>query len=119
MLEAILVGIIDAFLLRKTMQFCSGVDTPLRIPYGNKDAALRLGARYRAGGWYAPAGVELAAFGRTWVAIEPSAADESSRRHLGGACVANDRLLPIGRPCGRRQCQLLSSRLLSRRRDIG
>src|SRR5271166_2924807 len=26
MLEAILVGIIDAFLLRKTMQFCSGVD---------------------------------------------------------------------------------------------
>src|SRR5271157_1795799 len=29
MLEAILVGIIDAFLLRKTMQFCSGVDTAL------------------------------------------------------------------------------------------
>ena len=27
MLEAILVGIIDAFLLRETMQFCSGVDT--------------------------------------------------------------------------------------------
>ena len=26
MLEAILVGIIDAFLLRTTMQFCSGVD---------------------------------------------------------------------------------------------
>jgi DNA topoisomerase III len=40
----------------------SGTDTPLRIPYGNKDAALRLGARYRAGGWYATAGVELAAF---------------------------------------------------------
>ena len=33
MLEAILVGIIDAFLLRKTMQFCSGVDTPpVRFP---------------------------------------------------------------------------------------
>ena len=30
MLEAILVGIIDAVLLRKTMQFCSGVDTPSR-----------------------------------------------------------------------------------------
>jgi DNA topoisomerase III len=46
----------------------SGTDTPLRIPYGNKDAALRLGARYRAGGWYAPAGVELAAFGeRGWL----------------------------------------------------
>ena len=27
MLEAFLVGIIDAFLLRKTMQFYSGVDT--------------------------------------------------------------------------------------------
>src|SRR5208283_2658517 len=35
----------------------SGTDTPLRIPYGNKDAALRLGARYRPGGWYAPAGI--------------------------------------------------------------
>ena len=43
-------------------------DTPLRIPYGNKDAALRLGARYRAGGWYAPAGVDLTAFGeRGWL----------------------------------------------------
>jgi len=37
-------------------------DTPLRIPYGNKEAAQALGARYRAGGWYAPAGVSLAAF---------------------------------------------------------
>ena len=46
----------------------SGIDTPLRIPYGNKDAALKLGARYRAGGWYAPAGVDLAAFGeRGWL----------------------------------------------------
>src|SRR5277367_3101015 len=46
----------------------SGTDTPLRIPYGNKEAALTLGARYRAGGWYAPAGVELAAFGkRGWL----------------------------------------------------
>ena len=33
MLEAILVGIIDAFLLRKTMHFCSGVDKgPVAIP---------------------------------------------------------------------------------------
>jgi DNA topoisomerase-3 len=37
-------------------------DTPLRIPFGNKEAALRLGARYRAGGWYAPAGIDLAGF---------------------------------------------------------
>jgi DNA topoisomerase III len=36
--------------------------TPLRIPYGNKEAALKLGARYRAGGWYAPPGVETGPF---------------------------------------------------------
>ena len=46
----------------------SGTDTPLRIPYGNKAAALKLGARYRSGGWYAPPGVYLAAFGeRGWL----------------------------------------------------
>ncbi len=46
----------------------SGTDTPLRIPYGNKAAALKLGARYRSGGWYAPPGVDLAAFGeRGWL----------------------------------------------------
>ena len=46
----------------------SGTDTPLRIPYGNKDAALKLGARYRAGQWYAPPGVDLTAFGeRGWL----------------------------------------------------
>jgi DNA topoisomerase-3 len=39
-----------------------GGDTPLRIPFGNKEAALQLGARYRAGGWYAPPGVDLANF---------------------------------------------------------
>ncbi len=46
----------------------SGTDTPLRIPYGNKDDALKLGARYRSGGWYAPPGVDLAAFDeRGWL----------------------------------------------------
>jgi len=41
---------------------------PLRIPYGNKEVALKLGARYRSGGWYAPPGVDLAAFGeRGWL----------------------------------------------------
>src|SRR5262249_6308199 len=40
----------------------SVADTPLRIPYGNKGVALKLGARYRSGGWYAPPGVALAAF---------------------------------------------------------
>jgi DNA topoisomerase III len=42
--------------------------TPLRIPYGNKELALKLGARYRPGGWYAPPGADLSAFGeRGWV----------------------------------------------------
>ncbi|NNE82543.1 MAG: DNA topoisomerase III [Alphaproteobacteria bacterium] len=45
-----------------------GTDTPLRIPYGNKEEALKLGARYRSGGWYAPLGVDLAAFDeRGWL----------------------------------------------------
>jgi DNA topoisomerase-3 len=42
--------------------------TPLRIPYGNKEVALKLGARYGSGGWYAPHGVDLSAFGeRGWL----------------------------------------------------
>jgi DNA topoisomerase-3 len=42
--------------------------TPLWIPYGNKEVALKLGARYRSGGWYAPPGVDLSAFGeRGWL----------------------------------------------------
>ena len=36
--------------------------TPLRIPYGNKEVALKLGARYGSGGWYAPPGVDVSAF---------------------------------------------------------
>jgi DNA topoisomerase-3 len=42
--------------------------TPLRIPYGNKDIAMKLGARYGSTGWYAPPGVDLSAFGeRGWL----------------------------------------------------
>ena len=37
----------------------AATNTPLSIPYGNKDVALKLGARYSAGGWYAPPGVDL------------------------------------------------------------
>lgn len=37
-------------------------ETPLKIPFGNKDVALQLGARYRTGGWYAPAGLDLGGF---------------------------------------------------------
>jgi hypothetical protein len=41
--------------------------TPLWIPYGNKELALTLDARYRRGGWYAPPGADLSAFGeRGW-----------------------------------------------------
>jgi len=36
--------------------------TPLRIPYGNKEVAMKLGARYGSGGWYAPPGTDLSAF---------------------------------------------------------
>jgi DNA topoisomerase-3 len=46
----------------------SATGTPLRIPYGNKEVALKLGARYGSAGWYAPPGVNLAAFGeRGWL----------------------------------------------------
>ena len=42
--------------------------TPLRVPYGNKEVAQKLGARYGSSGWYAPPGVDLAAFGeRGWL----------------------------------------------------
>jgi DNA topoisomerase-3 len=44
------------------------ISTPLRIPYGNKEVALKLGARYGSMGWYAPPGVDLSAFGeRGWL----------------------------------------------------
>jgi DNA topoisomerase-3 len=46
----------------------STTGTPLRIPYGNKDVALKLGARYGSAGWYAPPGVDLSAFDeRGWL----------------------------------------------------
>jgi DNA topoisomerase-3 len=36
--------------------------TKLHIPFGNKDVAVQLGARYGPGGWYAPPGVDLKEF---------------------------------------------------------
>ena len=36
--------------------------TALRIPFGNKEAAMRLGARYGAAGWVAPPGTDLEPF---------------------------------------------------------
>jgi DNA topoisomerase III len=42
--------------------------TPLRIPYGNKDVAKQLGARYGSAGWYAPPGVDFSPFAeREWL----------------------------------------------------
>ena len=40
----------------------AGSPTPLRIPYGNKEVAFSMGARYGADGWYAPPGADLDAF---------------------------------------------------------
>ena len=46
----------------------NSIRTPLRIPYGNKEVALKLGARYGSDGWYAPPGVDLSVFGeRGWL----------------------------------------------------
>jgi DNA topoisomerase-3 len=46
----------------------SATGTPLRIPYGNKEIAMKLGARYGAAGWSAQPGIDLAAFsGRGWL----------------------------------------------------
>jgi len=58
----------------------SAAGTPLRIPYGNKDVAMKLGARYGSAGWYAPPGADLSAFGeRGWL---PEAPPGSSNRPL-------------------------------------
>jgi DNA topoisomerase-3 len=49
----------------------SATGTPLRIPYGNKDIAMKLGARYGSAGWYAPPGADLSAFGeRGWLTVD-------------------------------------------------
>jgi DNA topoisomerase-3 len=54
-------------------QLNSVTGTPLRIPYGNKELALKLGARYRSAGWYAPSGIDLSAFrARGWLTETPS-----------------------------------------------
>lgn len=39
--------------------------TRLNIPFGNKELAMRLGARYRTGGWFAPPGTRLEPFQET------------------------------------------------------
>ena len=47
--------------------------TPLNIPFGNKEVALRLGARYSTGGWFAPPGANLEPFRQNgWLAARDS-----------------------------------------------
>ena len=44
------------------------IDVRLNIPFGNKETAQKLGARYRDGAWYGPAGVDLSQFrDRGWI----------------------------------------------------
>jgi DNA topoisomerase-3 len=46
----------------------SSGNTPLHIPFGNKEAAQRLGARYGDQGWCAPPGTDLGPFrARGWL----------------------------------------------------
>jgi DNA topoisomerase III len=46
----------------------AGAGTHLRIPFGNKEAAMGLGARYGKEGWYAPPGTDLGPFrARGWL----------------------------------------------------
>ncbi len=48
---------------RQVRQSAAGDDgTRLNIPFGNKELAMSLGARYRTGGWFAPPGTRLEPF---------------------------------------------------------
>jgi hypothetical protein len=45
--------------------------TRLNIPFGNKELAMNLGARYRTGGWFASPGTRLQPFQETgWLQAE-------------------------------------------------
>ena len=48
--------------VRDERQSPTGDGTRLNIPFGNKELALHLGARYRTGGWFAPPGANLEPF---------------------------------------------------------
>jgi DNA topoisomerase-3 len=56
------VVMVDATYPSVAEQRDTSANTPLSIPYGNKEAAQQLGARYTAGAWYAPPGVDLTEF---------------------------------------------------------
>jgi DNA topoisomerase III len=58
----------DTDVVRLAPAPANSIRTPLRIPYGNKEVALKLGARYGSEGWYALPGVDLSVFGaRGWL----------------------------------------------------
>ncbi len=46
----------------KSRKAGADLSTPLRIPFGNKELAFSMGARYGVDGWYVPPGVDLDAF---------------------------------------------------------
>jgi DNA topoisomerase-3 len=56
------VVMVDSTYSSMAEQRDTSANTPLSIPYGNKEAAQQLGARYTAGAWYAPPGVDLTEF---------------------------------------------------------
>jgi DNA topoisomerase-3 len=56
------VALVEATCSPVAEQRDTSANTPLRIPYGNKEAAQKLGARYAEGGWYAPPGVDVTEF---------------------------------------------------------
>jgi hypothetical protein len=66
-------------------------DTPLQIPYGHKEVATELGARYRAGHagtrWYAPPGVDLSPFeARGWLLSSTTTAKIHARPQKHFVC---------------------------------
>jgi len=61
-------ALVDAMYPLVVEQYDTTANTPLCIPYGNKEVAKQLGARYAAGAWYAPPGVDLTEFkSRGWL----------------------------------------------------
>jgi DNA topoisomerase-3 len=56
------VALVEATCSPVAEQRDTSANMPLRIPYGNKEAAQKLGARYAEGGWYAPPGVDVTEF---------------------------------------------------------
>ena len=68
-----------------TAQPNSVTGTRCGFPNGNKEVALKLGARYRSGGWYARPGVDLSAFGERGTASTLHGDAKRAQRSMGPA----------------------------------